>query len=86
MLKQLMLGCVAGATMSATAATTVFSDGDFAPIWSVVTPTNGTTADPDAGGGGSEATSVAPSGGNPDAYLDIRLNIGSSNRIVGAFL
>ncbi|WP_269539990.1 PEP-CTERM sorting domain-containing protein [Cerasicoccus fimbriatus] len=74
-----------GAAVSASAFTTVFSDGDFDPIWNTVMPTNGTTTDPDAGGGGSQTTSVSATGGNPGAFLDILLNIGSSNRIVGTF-
>lgn len=67
------------------AVTTLFSDGDFTTPWTTVMPTNGTTTDQDSGGGGSQATSVSLTGGNPGAFLDILLNIGSNSRIVGTF-
>lgn len=85
MLKSLCALGLVLATFPVGAATTVFTDGDFVSTWNTVMPTNGLTTNPDSGGGGSQTTTVSLSGGNPDSFLDIRLNVGSNNRIVGTF-
>lgn len=84
-MKQLILLGFAGATISSQAATTVFADGNFNTVWNTVTPTNGTIADLDAGGGGSQTTTVTINGGNPNAFLNILLSIGSGERVVSSF-
>ena len=78
--------CVFGSLLSPCHAfTTTFIDGDFTTTWNTVAPTNGRTTDQDSGDGGSFVTTVLSSGGNPGAFLDIRLNIGMDNRIMGTF-
>ena len=78
--------CAFGSLLSPCQAfTTTFLDGDFTTTWNTVDPTNGRTTDQDSGDGGSFVTSVVSSGGNPGAFLDIRLNIGSDNRVMGTF-
>ncbi|MGJ8698305.1 MAG: PEP-CTERM sorting domain-containing protein [Verrucomicrobiaceae bacterium] len=67
------------------AATSSFSDSEFATPWAFTTPTNGTIGSPGAGGGGSASFTVAASGGSPGPYAQLRLDIGSNNRIVEAF-
>lgn len=85
MLQSVLVMVFALAVAPLGAVTTTFSDGDFETTWNTVMPTNGRTTDPDSGGGGSQTTTVSLTGGNPDAFLDIRLNIGADNRIVGTF-
>lgn len=64
---------------------TVFSQSDFTTAWTTTDPTNGTVTSPGAGGGGSYLVNAETTGGNPDSYLSIRLNIGSNSRIVETF-